>query len=85
MRWLERPLIITYIAKAKKQELAERLENANFFSLLTDGTTDSSNTENEISIVVTCDTKSSGDMVHTKTDYVCLDHHPPQLLACWNV
>ena len=30
-----------------------------------DGSTDSSNAENEIFMVVTCDTKSSDEMVHT--------------------
>ena len=32
-----------YIAKAKRQELAEKLKHAKFFSLLMDGNTDSSN------------------------------------------
>ena len=44
-----------YIAKAKRQELAKKLEHTNFFSLLMDGSTDSSNAENERFMVVTID------------------------------
>ena len=61
-----------YIAQAKRQELAEKLNHAKFVSLLMDGSTDSSNAENEIFMVVTCDTKSSDEMVHTKTEYLCV-------------
>ena len=58
-----------YIAKAKLQELAEKLEHV---SSLMDGRTDSSDSENEIFMVVSCDAKSSDEMVHTKTDFLCV-------------
>ena len=65
-----------YIAKTKRQELAEKLASAKYFSLLMDGSTDSSNTENEILMVVFCDTKGSNEMVHTKTEYFCVLRPP---------
>ena len=66
---------IHYVAEAKRQELAEKLVCAKYFSLLMDGSTDSSNTENEVLMVVYCDTQATttnDEMVHTKTEYFCV-------------
>ena len=53
-----------YIAETKKQELAETLAKAKYFSLI-DGGTDSGNNQNELLMVVHCDVSAEDEKVHT--------------------
>lgn len=56
-----------YIAEAKRRELSEKLSKARFFSILMDGSTDSGNIDNEILMIMYCDTKNIDEKVHIKT------------------
>ena len=61
-----------YTAETRRQDLAENLTSAKFFSLLMDGTCDSGNIDNKMLLVVWCDTESSDEKVHTRMTYFSL-------------
>ena len=46
------------------------IANASFFSLLIDGSTDKSNTDNELLMVVWCDTSSKDEKVHARISFL---------------
>ena len=59
-----------YIAESRRQELKEKLANANFFSLLLDGCTDAGNVDDEVFLAVWCDCNGSDQKVHTRMEYL---------------
>ncbi len=61
---------IHFIAESKRNELTERLKKAKFFSLLLDGSTDKGNIDNEVCLVVWCNTNSSDEKIHTEMNYL---------------
>ena len=63
-----------HIAESWCLQLIDRLTQAKFFSLLMDGSTDKGNAEDEVFIVVWCESNASTDeKIHTRTTffYVC--------------
>ena len=58
---------VHYIAEAKRKEILS-LAKANFFSVLLDGSTDTAIIENEIILVVWCDTNGTDEKVHTRIE-----------------
>ena len=60
---------IHYIAKARREELKQRLFNAKFFSVLLDGSTDKGNIDNEVILVVWCERDGVDEKVHTRMEY----------------
>ena len=60
---------IHYIAESRRQRLVETLQNAKFFSLLLDGSTDVGNVDNELLLVVWFDRDGVDEKVCTKTTY----------------
>ena len=57
---------VHFIAEAKRRHLLESVAKANFFSVLIDGSTDTANTDNEIS----SDADGSDEKVHTRMDFL---------------
>lgn len=55
-----------FIAESQREELAESLSNAKFFSLLMDGSTDKGNIDDELFLVLWCDIDGADEMVHTR-------------------
>ena len=70
---------IHFLSMSRK-ELASLLSKDNFFSLLMDGSTDAANVDNEVFVVVWCDTDAEMDRVCTKTSFVTV-HQPPRATA----
>ncbi len=62
--------LFTLLLKSKRNELRERLKKAKFFSLLLDGSTDKGNIDNELCLVVWCDTNSSDEKIHSQMNYL---------------
>ena len=58
-----------YIAESRRQEIAETVRNAPFFSLLLDGSTNKSCVDNELVLVAWCDWKTTDEKVHTRVSY----------------
>lgn len=58
-----------FIAESRRENLVESLSRANFFSLLMDGSVDSANIDDELFLVLWCDTSSSDEKVHTKMSF----------------
>ena len=58
------------IAEAKRQELADTLTKAEFFSLLMDGSTDKGNCDNELLLAVWCDSDGKDERVHTRMSFL---------------
>ena len=54
----------------KCQDLLQRIINAKFYSLLLDGSTDTGNIDNEVTLAVWCDTNGSDEKIHTRMDYL---------------
>jgi len=61
-----------YIVQAQRNKLFVDLEKAKFFSLLLDGSTDADNVDNELLLVVWFDKDGVGEMVFTRTSYLCI-------------
>lgn len=61
--------MIHYIAESRRQELMTKLANAKFFSVLLDGSTNKANIDNEVLLVVWCDSGGSDKKVHTRMEY----------------
>lgn len=71
---------VRFLSMSKKEELSALLSQANLFSLLMDGSTDAANIDNEIFLVVWCDTDSEIGHICTKTSFLTVDQ-PPQATA----
>ena len=59
-----------YIAESIRQDLLSAIANASFFSLLIDGSTDKSNTDNELLVVVWYDNGSKDEKVHARISFL---------------
>ena len=66
---------IHFMAKLKLQSIISSVQSATFFSLLMDGSTDSSNSENEMILVMWRNVESDDCKIHTKMAY--LPMHTP--------
>lgn len=66
---------IHFMAKLKLQSIISSVQSATFFSLLMDGSTDSSNSENEMILVMWCNVESDDCKIHTKMAYLSM--HTP--------
>ena len=62
-----------YIAEAIRQKLITTVSNAQFFSLLIDGSTDKGNNDNELLMVVWCDPNGTDEKVHTRIQFLNVD------------
>lgn len=60
---------IHYIAEARRHELVEALNRAKFYSILMDGSIDKGNTDNELLLIVWCDTNAEDEKIHTRICY----------------
>ncbi len=58
-----------YIADSRREELAKNLASAKFFSPLMDGSTDKSNIDDELFLVLWCNVDGADEMVHTRMSY----------------
>ena len=58
-----------FIAESQHRQLFEKLTQAKFFSLLIDGSTDKGNADDEVFVVVWCDSSSADEKMHTRTAY----------------
>ena len=66
-------VIIDFITDALAKDLKDRLDNANFFSILTDGSTDSSMIEKEAMFVITFDpTPPNSDKIKIQISHLDL-------------
>ena len=61
---------VHYIADSRRQVIRQTFDNANFFSVMIDGSTDVANIENELILAVWFDKNGSDEKVHTKVDYI---------------
>ena len=61
---------IHYIAEAKRQQVVQAVHSAKFFSLLLDGSTDKDNIDNELVLVIWCDTDGNDEKTHTRISYL---------------
>ena len=67
---------VHYIAESRRQDLLSTLSKAKFFSLMMDGSTDKSNADNELLLVLWCDTDGVNEKIHTRMSYLAI--HKPQ-------
>ena len=65
-------MFVHYIAEARRKELTKKVVDANFYSLLIDGSTDKGNIDNEAVLTVWCDLNSTDEKVHTRISYLSL-------------
>ena len=63
---------IRYIAQDLREQLEKFLNDAKFFSVQMDGSTDSANLEEEIFLVVYLNANSSDGSVHIRNQYLCV-------------
>ena len=59
-----------FIAEATRQELLTAVNTTSFFSLLMDGSTDKSNSDNELVMVVCCDSDGKDEKVHSRISFL---------------
>ena len=76
MKMLERH----YIVESRRQDLSLTLSKALFFSLMMDGSTDHSNADNELLLVLWCDPDGSDEKIHTRMSYLSI-HKPHHVTA----
>lgn len=57
---------VHYIAETRRQNVFTTLSKAKFFSLLMDGSTDYSNADNELLLVLWCDPDGTDERIHTQ-------------------
>ena len=60
---------IHFIAEAKREALKAQIQKSHFFSLLLYGSTDKGNIDNEMFLLVWCDTEADDEKIHTRLDY----------------
>ena len=58
-----------YIAETRREDLANCLSKAKFFSLLMDGSTDVGNVDDEVFLVLWCDVDGKDEKVHTRMSF----------------
>ena len=58
-----------FIAESQRRQLFEKLAQAKFFSLLIDGSTDKGNADDEVFMVVWCDSISADEKMHMRTTF----------------
>ena len=71
---------VHYMAESRRQDLSLTLSKAKFFSLMMDGSTDQSNANNELLLVLWCDPDGAGEKIHTRMSY--LSHNMSQQKVC---
>ena len=71
---------VHYIAESRKRDLLSDISKAKFFSLLMDGSTDQSNADNELLLVLWCDPDSKDEKIHTRISYLSI-HKPHHVTA----
>ena len=71
---------VHHIAESRRQDLLSTISEAKFFSLLIDGSTDQSNADNELLVVLWCDPDGVDEKIHTRMSYLSLIH--PQATTC---
>ena len=64
---------IHYIAEDKRRKLVEQVNSANFFSVLLDGATDLGNNNNEVALVVWCESSANDERIHTRIAYLGIE------------
>lgn len=64
---------IHYIADSSKKAVSSTVAEAPFFSLLLDSSTDISNVDNELTLVLWCDPNSEDERVHTRVSFLCTE------------
>ena len=62
-----------YIAESRMEELKKQLEQAKFFSILMDGSTDSGNIDDELFLAVFCDVDGMDERVHTRMKFLAVE------------
>ena len=71
---------VHFIAESRRQDLLQALSKAKFFSLLMDGSTDESNADNELLLVLWCDLEAEDEKIHTRMSFLSI-HKPHHLTA----
>ena len=67
---------VHFIAESKRKDLLSVVSSAKYFPLLMDGSTDHSNTDNELLVVLWCDANGVDERIHTRMSFLSL--HKPQ-------
>ena len=57
------------IAEARRREIVNKINHTKFFSILLDGSTDKGNIDNEVILLIYCDTDGHDEIIHTRTMY----------------
>ena len=71
---------VHYIAESGRQDMLSKIAKAKFFSLLMDGSTDQSNADNELLLVLWCDPDGKDEKIHTRISYLSI-HKPHHVTA----
>ena len=71
---------VHYIAETRRRDVLTTLAKAKFFSLLMDGSTDHSNADNELLLVLWCDPNGTDERIHTRMSYLSV-HKPDHVTA----
>ena len=58
-----------YIAETRREDLAQKLASARFFSILMDSTNDKGNIDDEMFLVLWCDVDGTDERVHTRMEF----------------
>ncbi len=62
-----------FIAESKREELTQKLAKAQFFSILMDGSTDTGNIDDELFLVLWCDTNCDDEAIRTNMSYFAVE------------
>jgi len=63
---------VHYIAESKRQSILSSVQKAVFYSILMDGSTDSSNTENEMLFVMWCEVNDKDHTIYSRMTYLSM-------------
>ena len=72
--------LFSTLQNTRRQDLHTSLSKAMFFSLMMDGSTDSSNADNELLLVLWCDPDGEDERIHTRISYLSV-YKPPHTTA----
>ena len=61
-----------FIAETRRNDLRSLFSNIKFFFVLMDSSTDKANMDNELTLVIWCDTNGTDEKVHSKTTFLCV-------------
>ena len=64
---------IHYIADSNRKAISSTIAEAPFFSLLFDSSTDKSNIDNELTLVLWCDLNGEDKKVHTRVSFLSIE------------